>query len=45
MREAPSFERRPLDEWVAATEAGVLSPFATINGAYWLAMATIAKAR
>ena len=45
MHETPSFERRLLDEWVVATEAGVLSPFATINGAYCLGMATMAKAR
>ena len=44
MHETPSFERRLLDEWVAATEAGELSPFATINGAYCLGMATMAKA-
>lgn len=45
MLEAPSRARRLLDQWEAATEAGELSTFAAINGAFWLGMAMAAKGR
>ena len=46
MREAlPSMARRLLNQWETEIAAGRLSPFAAINGAYWLGMAAGAKAR